>query len=258
MRLLFAILFVFAANSVAFSQAEVLGHWSFMVDGGFSSPISSSMQGSITDLYTYSWQFYFRNYPFGDVTATSHNGGGQIAYRFIESPWSLYAADHFYYSYMDDGYPDEGNEYASLLMNTISFGSEYTLGKPSDAVNFFGRFAMTTSIITAEVQSYGNVIINFAGISPRNHIKSTPAVRLGIDLGSGLRWNMHFLPIALEASISYLNANIIGKQYTQPILGPDFAPIQSGLNDARNPADPDDHDRAIAYVSFKLGTRVWF
>src|SRR5690348_5439000 len=128
MKLLFTIFFLLAAESIAFSQPQLPGQWSFMIDGGSSTPISSSMQGSITDLYAYSFQYYFRKYPFADATATSYNGGGQIAYRFVESPWSLYAADHLYYSYMDDGYPGEGSEHVTMLLNTISFGSECSYG----------------------------------------------------------------------------------------------------------------------------------
>jgi hypothetical protein len=85
-----------------------------------------------------------------------------------------------------------------------------------------------------------------------------PAIRIGIDIGTGLHWNMKFLPVALEGSGSYLNANIIGKQFTQSPIGLNYPSIHIGLNDAWNPEDPTDHNRTIAYLSIKLGTRVWF
>jgi hypothetical protein len=85
-----------------------------------------------------------------------------------------------------------------------------------------------------------------------------PAIRIGIDIGTGLHWIMKFLPVALEGSVSYLNANIIGKQFTQTPIGLNYATMHIGLNDARNRDDPTDHDRTIAYLSVKLGTRVWF
>jgi hypothetical protein len=153
MKLFFTILFLFAMGSVACSKLPMPGRWSFMAEGGFSIPVSSSMNGNEDDLYDFSWAHTFNNYPFGDETAYSYNGGGQIAYRLAESPWSVFAADHYSYSYMDNGYEGVDNEYVSFLINSISFGSDYTLGKHTEPINVFGRCAIAVSFIRQKLST---------------------------------------------------------------------------------------------------------
>jgi hypothetical protein len=231
------------------AQPKLPGQWSLSFEGGFSLPASSAMRGTADEFRADLQKDYTnRRYPFGDKRSLTGAFGGMLSYRFPKSEWSAYGANHFYFSYTDNGFPYNSSlgQSASLFVSATSFGAEYTIGEASEPLNAFARAALALSLIGGQVNYF-------------DYKTEIPAVfRGGIDVGVGGRWNWSFAPLALEGAVSYLNANLIGKNYEAPVASPPSTLRERALNDAANPNDPNDNTRMIAYLSFQLGLRLWF
>jgi hypothetical protein len=231
------------------AQPLLPGQWSLSLGLGYDLPASSGMNGTRDAFESDIRRDYNnRSYPFGDDRALSGSFGGDLAYRFPNSSWSALASDRVFLSYVDNGFaPNTAfSENASMFVNAFGLGAEYTLGTPSDRFNTFARGSLILSTIFGEVNYF------------TERTELTPASRGGVDLMLGERWNMPFAPLALEASVDYLNANLIGKSYEAPSVSPPNTLRERALNDGANPNDPGDSPRTIAYIGFQLVARLWF
>lgn len=245
---LFVVIFFFFTVSL-FAQPKLPGQWSLEFDLGYTFPTSASMKGTLNNFQSDVQKNYNNtSFPFGDSRAFTSTGGAALSYRFPFSAWSLYGAEYGFVSYVDNGFAKNTflSENAELDNVATVLGAEYAIGSPSERLNAFARLGLALSYFS------GNV--NFSG----NHVELSPTFRGGIDLGIGGRWNWSFVPLALEVSISYLNANLVGKSYQTPDAIPPHQLLQRSLNDNKNPNNPYDVSRSIAYLSFRLGVRIWF
>jgi hypothetical protein len=244
----FAIAFSFLSTSL-FAQPKLPGEWSLEGDLGYTIPVSSGMRGTSTQFQQDIQKNYNnKTYPFGDSRALSFIGSTILSYRFPASSWSAYGAIYGITSGVDNGFAQNTilSENADLFDLAYVLGTEYTLGDPSERLNAFARIGLALSWFSGDVNYFGN------------HVALTPAYRGGIDLGIGGRWNWAFAPLALEVSVSYLDANVVGKSYQAPSTAPPNQLLERSLNDGKNPNDPNDVSRTISYLSFRLGGRVWF
>jgi len=231
------------------AQPKLSGQWSLEGDFGYVIPVSTGMKGTSSQFQQDIQKSYNNSsYPFGDSRAFSGMGNVMLSYRFPSSSWSAYGAEYGFASSVDNGIQRNTflSENAELFNAATVLGAEYTLGEPSDRLNAFGRFGLALSLFTGDVNYFGN------------HLELTPTFRGGIDLGIGGRWNWDFAPLAIEASISYFDANLIGKSYQAPGTSPPNQILERALNDGKNPNDPNDVSRSISYLSFRLGGRIWF
>ncbi|MDP4219338.1 MAG: hypothetical protein Q8916_04885 [Bacteroidota bacterium] len=231
------------------AQPKLSGQWSLEFDLGYSIPGSSGMNGRSAQFQQDIQKDYTnKSYPFGDSRAFNTVGSAILAYRFPSTPWSVYGAEYGFGSFVDNGFKRNTilSENAELFTSASALGAEYCLGEPSERLNAFGYLGIALSYITGDVNYFGN------------HVEIIPSFRGGVDLGIGGRWNWSFAPLALELTLSYFNANLIGKSYEAPAAEPPNQILERALNDGKNPNDSNDASRSISYLSLRLGGRIWF
>jgi len=231
-----------------------------MVDAGGDIPASSSMRGTL-----YGFEQDFANgynnhqYPFGDGRSFAANFGGHLAYRFRSekspgeytySHWSAFiGVQGTFFSVSDPAvFSNSDNNSFSILIATWTLGAEYTLGDPSDLFNAFGRVGLDANLIS------GSILYNYYFSTA-----ITDAFRFGYEAEIGGRYNIPATPLAIEASVDYTDANLLGKNYVAPAtLNNSNILRERALNDGANPNDPSDQSRTINDLSFRLGGRIWF
>ena len=184
------------------------------------------------------------DYPCGEIALPPSTGGVQIAYRLPGSRLGGYVGAEWLRFTATDV---EG--FAHFDMATVMIGGEYALWEPGRQWSFFGRGGINGSSIGGELVS----VDAFSGY--RTTVRR--GVRLGIDGGLGARYTMRSGHFALETSIGYIDANLIGRSYT-PATHIDALEANRELNDGADPGDPDDHSRAIALFTLRLGARLIF
>jgi len=249
MKIIFSFLTISLLPFSLLCQPKLPGQWSLAFDFGYSLPASSGMNGSSSEFQQEVQRNYNnKSYPFGDKRAISTITAAMVSYRFPSTAWSIYGAEYGFVSTVDNGFAKYGflSENAELDNVATVLGAEYTFGEPSERLNAFGRFGIGFSLFSGNV-NYSN-----------SHVDLAATFRGGVDLGIGGRWNWSFAPLAIEASVSYYNANLVGKSYQAPDATPPSQILERALNDGKNPNDPNDVSRTIAYLSFRLGGRVWF
>ena len=174
--------------------------------------------------------------------------GVQLSYRFRRIPFSVYIGGHLtsvsaYHGYDAENPGNFSDFHAQMSIISVSVGGEaLLLGRYTDHWNTFGRLGVALNMIGAVVSyEYGNTVIPFE-----------PRFGMDAELGERVTFNL-FGPQSVEISVLYRNANLLGKSFTQPTT-------MAGrtLNDGRNPDDPNDSHRTIAFFSLRLGLRASF
>jgi hypothetical protein len=79
-----------------------------------------------------------------------------------------------------------------------------------------------------------------------------------LDLGVGILIEIPLLPFSLDVEAKYCLANLTGKEfnnmgYSYNGFGGISQTPTHNLNDAKNPNDPNDHERSINYFTITLG-----
>ena len=215
--------------------------WLIQVAPEYMSGVSASMRGSVSDFERETQTTYTNSsYPFGSPGNAGLGASGLISYRFVPSSLGLYLAGNI------DVLGTQGNTFSNIFMMTAtaSIGGAYTYDL-SSVFSLVGRLGISTSIIG------GSATYWFT----HDTITAPVTARQGFEVGGALNWNPgSFLAIGL--SMMYQDLNVIGKSYTAPPPPP--APLKTReLNDAANPADPNDHARTIDVLrtSLNLGVR---
>lgn len=249
MKIIFSLICVAIFPVLLLAQPRLSGQWSLSFDFGYSLPASAGMNGTSSEFQQQVQSNYNnKSYPFGDKRAISTITSAMLSYRFPASAWSIYGAEYGFVSTVDNGFAKYGflSENAELDNIATVLGAEYTLGEPSERLNAFARLGLGFSLLTGYV--------NYSS----SHVDLDATLRGGIDCGIGGRWNWSFAPVAVEVSVSYYNSNIVGKSYQAPSATPPAQILDRSLNDGKNPNDPNDVSRTIAYLSFRLGGKIWF
>jgi hypothetical protein len=247
MKKLLVIILLLSANA-AYSQIRLPGQWSLMFEGNINMNygLSYAMRGNADEFMADLEDDYLNErYPFGDPDSFNSHIGGQLAYKFPESDWTVFgnvSMTNFYV--WDDLF--FGNSDAYLFIFSMAPGVEYTIGEPMELWNFFARAALGFNTLFGMVEYY-----NY-------ETRVKPAFRIGIETSAGGRLNIPYTPLALETSLNYTNANLFGKDFEYPEVQPSEELYRRALNDGRNPADPDDENRVIDYIGFRVGLRLWF
>jgi hypothetical protein len=220
-----------------------------MLDVGFTAPLSKSMRGSTEEFRRDLAQDYtFSRYPFGDNLATSSTYGFQFAFRPASLPLAPFVGiQHTGFS-VDDSLQNE----VRLGLWTFSLGGEYALGDYRDRWNAFGRLAINMSLVDGAL-SYRN-LPPLGAMS----VEMESGSRIGFEGAIGARFNLQSMPLSIESSVGYTDANLSGRSFRQPSPQPPQPLDRIGINDAPDPADPADAGRTIDYVSMRLGLRLRF
>jgi hypothetical protein len=224
-------LFLLSFPVISHAQSLLPGQWSFGLQTGYNITLSSSLNGTWSE---------FRSeenrsdeplprpevLPFGESTYP-FNFGVQLAYRFKDSPISLYAGmQSTYFWTQSSENQTQSPESAALGVFALNVGSEYTFGEPSEMWNFFGRGAVNFNGTSLRYPLYSQFF--------SNDDWTEMSVRYGFEAEAGSRFNIPSTPLALEASVNYTNPLITGKG-----------------NRASN------EERSLDFISFRLGARVW-
>ncbi|TAL67029.1 MAG: hypothetical protein EPN82_15770 [Bacteroidetes bacterium] len=232
-----------------FPQTKLPGQWSLMFNGNYFTNfgISEAMRGKGEEFYNdLSVDYNNSKFPFGESGTKSFNFGGQLSYRFSESNFSPYLSLNLFFFYLNsDASYLSIPAHASMTLFVWSLGCEYTLGLPSDLLNFIGRLGINTSTVAGHIDYFMETDV-------------IPTQRLGFETEIGSRLNIPGTPLAVELLTNYSNINLIGKSYTKPATLPRLYLPERELNDGKNPDDPNDKDRTIDFLSIRLGLRIWF
>ncbi|TAL67829.1 MAG: hypothetical protein EPN82_12965 [Bacteroidetes bacterium] len=242
--LLFFLLMIFGID-ISIAKSYFPGQWSFMLSGNFvmNYGISTSMQGTLDEFYKeFETNYENSKYPFAEGDVYSSNFGGQLAYRFPESPLSLYfnlTGTYFHtpkYSFF------KGTERVVLLVGSFTPGIEYCFGEYEDLWNVFGRFGLCFSNIGGSVYYLSRKIdINYS-------------LRVGFEIEAGGRFNIPGIPVSVELMSNYTNANLLLKDYTNPDRVPPQLLNERNLNDGEG---ENFKSKTIDIISLKLGFRLW-
>ena len=224
---------------------------SLLLDVGFHNPVSAAMNGTAEEFYReVSQDNSPSRYPFGDGDARKFLAGGHLAYRFPESPISLFAGVQ---RSIFIGYGTNGGQ-AKLRLWTVTLGGEYSFGDALDRWNGFGRGGINGSLFDGRIIHPGDPPFHSWIPGPTTLVDR--AVRYGNEAEAGARYNLKFSPVSIEASVNYTNANLIGKEYQAPQASRLEWSSTTSLNDGADPLDPADRPRTIDYVTLRVGVRI--
>ncbi len=242
-------LFMVMASVKNYGQPQLPGKWSIMLGGnvGLNTAVSDDMQATRSEFeqdvindYTY------QKLPFANSQTSNLNFTGQLAYRFKGSALSAFFNYEMTFFYNSNDAIAQSKEEASMLIQSFMPGVEYTLGKPAQLWNCFGRLGLAVNTIVGSM--------NYEG----TEIDIQPAVRLGFMSELGGRVNIPATPLAVEAAVGYQNANLIGKRYNEVEVNLFGISERPHLNDGKNPDVEGDENKTIDYLSIRFGLRMWF
>jgi hypothetical protein len=239
------------------------GQWSLFLSFDYNYPTASSMRGNGDELRldiigdpTYTTA----RYPFGDSSTTGYGWGGNIAYRFHDIPVSVLAGLNTV-TFVSS---DTSGQRARLAVETFSLSGEYSLGGPGDFWNTFVRAGVTASDIHGDIRYVDTAHVPLPTIPPlivvlpvdvRTEVPNQ--FRFGIDVGLGARVNIPTLPISVEGTVDYINANLVGRSYIRAERTTTGLP-ERALNDGPDPDNGNDPGRTIDMLSLRIGLRTWF
>lgn len=207
----------------------------------YMSGVSASMRGSVEDFERETQTTYTNSsYPFSSPGNAGLGASGLISYRFVPSSLGVYLAGNI------DVLGTQGNTFSNIFMMTAtaSIGGAYTYDL-SSVFSLVGRLGINTSIIG------GSATYWFS----HDTITAPVTARQGFEVGGAINWTPgSFLNIGI--GMTYQDLNVIGKSYKAP-PPPPAQLKERELNDAANPADPNDHARTIDVLrtSLNLGVR---
>lgn len=243
-------LFFFLLTASNAKINKLPGQWSISASSSFGATygVSHSTQGTLSSMESDYLKYNdFTQFPFSDVQNKAFNSTFMIAYNFPESPWSLFlAADNTMFTVDNELRTIFGSnmmdKWAKLHVTSFLPGVEYAIGKYEDMFNVFGRVGVGLNLISGNVR-YG-----------KDYADLMTCFRVGVFSEFGIRYNFKFMPVSLELSCSYTNANLFGKtrnEFIQTISEINF-------NDASDPHNSAIPNKTLDFVSVKLGTKIWF
>lgn len=243
--------FVLFWATEAYAQEESHGQWSFAAYSGLNYALSASMHGEIAD-YSDAVQNDRTSleYPLAGASSLGIGFGAQFSYRYTKSSYGLYFGSYgLSYNAGRGGRFSETGRFSMALFSAMA-GIEYVSGQSYQHWNFVGRIAAGPTVIATSYRSAGSGFTRFSD--------NSSALRLGIEIGIGERYHFSRSPIGIEASITYTNANLIGKSYVAPnAVGALFAQ-NTTINDGKNPDDANDSARTIDFLTLRIGGRIYF
>jgi hypothetical protein len=235
------IVVLLSLSQLSFAQSPVSLSWS--IGGGVLLPQSSNLKGDIYSIY---------DYP---LSKTGYDFNGKIRLGLPVLPFTIVGIVS-YNSLSDNAIlPYQtingivNSKYTSLLSIVgVGIGIEYSILPFSIFKPYIGASAVMNFI--SGKSDYDN------NIYPHNKLNSTS--RLGLDLGVGTLIDIPLFPFSLDLEAKYRLANLTGKKfdsmgYSYNGFGGIPQTTSYNLNDAKNPNDPNDHDRSINYFTITLG-----
>lgn len=245
--------FFFALFWVGSAMAQDDGHgeWSFAAQSGLNYALSTSMQGAFAD-YEMAIQTGTTpsRYPFEGTRSLALGFGGQFSYRYYKSSYGLYFGTYglAYGAGSGGRFSAEGR--FSMALFSVLAGIEYTTGEPYQHWNFTGRIAVGPTIIATSYRSSRSSFTRFTD--------NASGARIGIEIGVSQRYHFIRTPIGIEAGITYMNANLIGRSYVPTSSGGSLFGAAPSINDGKNPDDAKDNSRTIDFLALKIGGRYYF
>jgi hypothetical protein len=252
--LLFGSLFFLFLPRPATAQDSRPGGWSIAISTGGQYSLSSSMHGDIAQ-----YEAALSNgtapaqYPFAANRAFGLGFGAQLEYRIQGSPLSLYAGGYGMSFNAGSGFRNSTTGRFTMTIFSTTGGLQYTFGQTYQRWNFYGRIGFAPTVIASSNRS-GNGNRSFFDSLRLNTVDS----RVGMEIEIGERYHFPRLPIGIEASINYTNANLFGKSYTDPATFGALFGAGDSINDGKNPNDPTDNARTIDFLSIRFGARIYF
>ncbi len=242
--MLLSVLFIIILLSFSqFSFAQLPISLSASIGGGLLLPQSSNLKGNIESIY---------DYP---LSKTGYAFNGKIRLTLPVLPFTI-AGIVSYNSLSDNAVLPVtttsgvvNSKYtSSLSIFSVGAGVEYTL-LPTPIIKPYISASAVMNFIGGSGKYENNVI-------PESKLNSTS--RLGLDLGIGTLIVIPVLPFSLDVEAKYRFANAAGKNFDSMGFSYNgFGGIPQtptyNLNDAKNPNDPNDHDRSINYFTITLG-----
>lgn len=214
--------------ALLFAQAQSVkpDQWTMTIFGGTAWPASASMHGTLDEMVQQTiLNVPQTTFPFGETQPeqekTLYHIGISTTYRLPESPWGFYSSG----SISSLGVWGQSSVTSStityqLSITSFTFGSEYTVGAVSEALNGFWRLGLTVSLVSGH--DAFNTMYNFA-----------PALRGGLQTLVGLRYKFQGLPVGIEIATGYTNVNLLGKSEGDR---PTYQDRLTGANATRTPA----------------------
>jgi hypothetical protein len=247
LSIIFSLVFpasLFVESAHAQSDRTDRSTFAVLLEGGYSSGVSSTMRGTNNEFASDIEKDYNNSkYPFGDPNAFGAQAGLIVRYRFSGSNLGLYSALHLTGFLTNGSSPGPfSGDTADLSAGTFSLGGTYTYDL-SQSFDILGRLGLNASLIGG--------LVDYS--SSQTLISRT--TRLGYELGAALDWKPGKIFI-FSLGVGYTNLNLIGKSYTTPSqVGMIFG---RALNDGANPNNPSDSPRTIDFLTFSLSGGIRF
>lgn len=220
------LLLLWPALLFAQAQSATPNQWTMTIFGGTAWPVSASMHGTIDEMVQQTiLNVPQSTFPFGETQPkqekTLYHIGISTTYRLPESPWGFYSSG----SISSLGVWGQSSVTSStiayqLSITSFAFGSEYTVGAVSEALNGFWRLGLTVSLVSG-YDAFNNIY------------EFGPALRGGLQTLVGLRYKFQELPVGVEISAGYTNVNLLGKSEGDR---PTYQDRLTGANATRTPA----------------------
>lgn len=229
----------------SFSTAQYPLKLSATVGGGLLLPQSSNLKGNIYSVY---------DYP---LSKNNYNLSGKIRFGLPVLPFTIIGTVSYNSLYDNAILPYQTttgivhSKYtSSLIIISSGIGIEYS---------FLRLPIISPYVSSSAVMNYFSGRSGFDDILyPENKLNSTS--RFGIDLGAGTTIDIPRFPFSLDLEVKYHFANVSGKDFGGSGGANGFGGLPQttsyNLNDAKNPNDPNDHDRSINYFTITLGFNI--
>ncbi len=236
------------------------GPLSIHVGLSWNAAVSSSMRESSQDFRNELKQTYTNSgYPFAPSEVTSVYGADLLLQYGLQNRHSSLLCG-LLWNYFDNEQSvlsrtalPAPNDYAKMKIYTLMLGYEYNLFDNHDAFAAYARGALLASLIGGSTH-VTTIFPNDLQFTTLTNVPNTGCLGYALELGS--RWRIPATHFGLEASVQYLNTNLLGKSYEAPSAVPDNDLFQRELNDGADPANAADHARTIDFLRFRLGAYV--